>query len=123
MSCGPIVEEWNDPKKIYGMLCSCKNQKGLTIDEQVKISVKEKGLPVNSTDQINTYISSNTDDFIGIIDRNFLEDTVYLQRLINVRDTLKAHGSDMDVKGGVGTLFSIKAKYPACIAALPYITM
>ncbi len=123
ISCGPKVSEWNDPKKIYDLLCSCQNQKGLTIDEQLKVVLKQKGVPAGSTDEINTYIGNNTEGFIDIIDQHFMADTIYLQRLIIAKDTLNAHGSSMDVKGGIGTLFSIKAKYPACIAALPYITL
>lgn len=123
ISCGPKVSEWNDPKKIYELLCTCQNQKGLTIDEQLKVVLLEKGVPAGSTDEINTYIGNNTEGFIDIIDQHFMNDTTYLQRLTTAKDTLNAHGSSMDVKGGIGTLFSIKAKYPACIAALPYITM
>ena len=122
VSCKPEKEDWNSPKKIYNMMCSCKNKNGLTIDGQLLQFMIKNGQDTSSTDKVNTYISSNTSAFMGMIDAEFKNDTIYLQNLVTVKDTLNAHGSDMNVQGGMGDLFSIKSKYPGCIAALPYIT-
>ena len=122
VSCSTPAEDWNNPKKIYNLLCACQNKNGKTIDEQLVTTLKERGIDVGSTDKINTYISNNTEAFMKIVDDNFMSDTVYLANLVTAKDTLISHGSNMDVQGQIGALFSIKAKYPACIAALPYIT-
>lgn len=122
VSCKPAKEDWNSPKKIYELMCACKNGNGLTVDEQLVADLKTKGIEADNSDKINTYISSNTNEFMKMVDEKFLNDTVYLQNLISAKDTLTAHGSSLEVKGALGDLFSVKAKYPACVAGLPYIT-
>lgn len=120
-SCTSSPETWNSPRKIYSLLCSCKNSAGLTVDDQLVQVLNEKGIPASSTDEINRYIHSNTDEYIRFIDAYFKNDSVYMSNLRHAQDTLESHGAILDPKGNIGTLFSIKAKYPACIPALAYI--
>lgn len=121
--CKASGDDWSDPKHVYSLLCSCKNSQGQTIDEQWKAHVISKDAPARSADEINRYIAGNTEEFLSFIDDNFSTDTHYRGELSAIRDTLAAHNASIDPKGNIGRLFSVRTKYPACITALPYISM
>jgi len=120
-SCRPAADDWNSPRKIYDTLCSCKNKGGQTIDEGLKDWLRSRDLPAGNTDQVSTWLSANSREFLSYIDTAFKSDEIYLAGLSAARDTLAAHGSSMETKGVTGELFSVRVKYPACLVALPYI--
>lgn len=120
-SCRSASDDWNSPRKIYDTLCGCKNKDGQTIDEGLKTWLRSRDIPAGNTDQVSTWLSANSQEFLSYIDSAFKSDEVYLAGISAAQDTLAAHGSSMETQGVTGELFSIRAKYPACLVALPYI--
>jgi hypothetical protein len=114
-----MKDDWNNPVKIYNTLCSCKNQSGQTIDDGLKAMLSAQNIPAGNTDQINTWMNANTDQFVDFIQKtNTAPTTVFMTQFQAAQDTLAAHGSVMATKGAFEELFSIKVKYPGCVAAM-----
>ncbi|MCB0603247.1 MAG: hypothetical protein KDC25_00145 [Saprospiraceae bacterium] len=118
LSCRSNEEDWNNPVKIYNTLCSCKNQSGQTIDEGLKAMLSTQNIPSGNTDQINTWLNANTDQFVDFIQDKYRSDTLFMAQFQAAQDTLAAHGSVMATKGAFEELFSVKVKYPGCVAAM-----
>ncbi|MCO6462097.1 MAG: hypothetical protein J5I59_11890 [Saprospiraceae bacterium] len=118
IGCGQKRKDWNNPVKIYDTLCSCKNKDGRTIDIALQKMLRDNNIPAGNTDQINTWMNAHPDQFIQFIQTDFMADSVYMQEFYAARDTLVAHGSTMATKGVFEELFSVKVKYPGCVAAM-----
>ena len=119
--CRSGEKDWKSPEVIYDQLCICENSQGQTIDAAWKELMRSKNVTVNSPDEVIRSVGSNTNMLFEMVDSLFLSDEVYLSSLKTANDTLLAHGAEMEVKGKIEELFSVRSRYPACVSSINYI--
>lgn len=120
-SCNSNKDSWNNPEKVYGLLCNCKNSKGVTVDEQWLQTLKEHKVQSSSPDEVIRAVNHNTNMLYDMLDAHFLSDENYLNEMSRANDTLKVHNSQISPEGNFEELFAVRSRFPACVSTIAYL--